>query len=111
VSDRDANGRFRDGCRPGPGRPRRAVERDYLATLADAVPMDRWRAIVDRAVDNASQGDAKARQWISEYLIGKPSGDGLTKLAAAENPDPLDIAMEEAQRRNYAKLVALACED
>jgi hypothetical protein len=109
---RDDRGRFAQGNCGGPGRPRRAVERDYLAALADAVSIDRWRAIVDRAVEDASQGDAKARQWISEYLTGKPTGDGLAQLANAEAraDDPLARAADEATARMNAKLLELAAD-
>ena len=31
-----------------------------------------WRAIVVKAIDQAKRGDSKARQWLSDYLAGKP---------------------------------------
>ena len=81
---RDAAGRFAAGNAGGPGRPRRAIETDYLAALSDAVPMDRWRKIVERAVTDAEQGDVKAREWLGSYLAGKPTGNGLRKIAVDE---------------------------
>jgi hypothetical protein len=86
---RDANGRFAVGNPGGPGRPRRAVEQDYLATLADAVPLKKWKRIVSRAVADAAAGDAKARRWISEHLVGRRP-DALTALAATELAGTLD---------------------
>jgi hypothetical protein len=86
---RDANGRFAVGNPGGPGRPRRAVEQDYLATLADAVPLKKWKRIVSRAVEDAEAGDAKARRWISEHLVGRQP-DALTALAATELAGTLD---------------------
>ena len=84
-SDRDPqSGRFRHGNPGGPGRPRRATEADYLAALSDALPMESWRAIIAKAVDQAQSGDAKPREWIGSYLAGKPTGDALMRLAAAE---------------------------
>jgi len=44
----------------------------YLKTLAEEVSVDDWRDIVRRAVDDAIDGDTKARQWLSNYLIGTP---------------------------------------
>jgi hypothetical protein len=80
---RDQQGRFALGNPGGPGRPRRAVERDYLAALSTAVPLEEWREIVKAAVAAAKQGDAKARDWLCRYLIGeKPLT--LTDLAADE---------------------------
>jgi len=33
---------------------------------------DVWREITMKAVEQAKRGDARARQWLSDYLIGKP---------------------------------------
>jgi len=73
------------------------IEQDYLAELADGVPMDRWRAIVQRAVTAAEQGDAKARAWLAGYLAGPPSGDGLIQLAAHEaaGTDPIEAIADD----------------
>jgi hypothetical protein len=83
-TDRDARGRFLPGSPGGPGRPRRAVETDYLAALSEAVPLERWREIVETAVDQAVAGDAKARDWLGSYLAGKPTGHPLRCIAIAE---------------------------
>ena len=66
---RDEHGRFAEGNAGGPGRPRRTVERDYLAVLSEAVSLDDWRAVVARAVDDAKAGDARARDWLA-WAIG-----------------------------------------
>jgi hypothetical protein len=71
-TDRNANGRFATGWRGGPGRPRRAIEAEYLVALSETVPLDAWRAVCQIALDQARNGDAKAREWLSSYLIGKP---------------------------------------
>jgi hypothetical protein len=81
----DAKGRFKKGHKGGPGRPRRVVELDYLLTLSDAVPPDRWRKIIERAIVDAENGDAKAREWIGNYLMGKPSGDALERKSKADD--------------------------
>jgi hypothetical protein len=67
----DERGHFKRGNPGGPGRPRRAVERQYLAALSDAVTLDTWRAIVEAAVTAAKNGDGKAREWLTRYLIGE----------------------------------------
>ncbi len=80
---RDGSGKFADGNLGGPGRPRRAIEREYLATLGEAVTLNDWREVVARAVTDAKAGDAPARAWLAKYLVGdKPSA--LLDLAAAE---------------------------
>src|SRR5262245_32306818 len=69
---RHDNGRFALGNRGGPGRPRRAVEGGYLTALSEAVPLETWGKICETAVAQAIAGDAKAREWISGYVIGRP---------------------------------------
>jgi hypothetical protein len=50
--------------------PRRPIEREYLATLNAAVPLDTWQAICKRAAGGALAGDAKARDWLAKWLLG-----------------------------------------
>ena len=33
-----------------------------------------WREIIEKAVVDAKNGDAKAREWLASYLVGKPEG-------------------------------------
>ncbi len=70
---RNSNGRFAIGNAGGPGRPRRAAERDYLLALTRECPLEKWQAICRRAVADAERGDAKARDWLSRYLLGSPA--------------------------------------
>ncbi len=60
--------------------------------LAASVGLKRWIGIVLRAVQDAEQGDARAREWLGAYLLGKPTGDGLLKLAASARAgiDPIE---------------------
>lgn len=78
VADRNSKGQFvagngaAKGNRGGPGRPKRSTEERYLSALSRRVTMKDWRVIVDTAVARAKAGDTKARQWLSDYLLGKP---------------------------------------
>lgn len=83
VHTRRADGRFAPGNPGGPGRPRRAVEREYLAALADELTIDRWRRIVRGAIDAAENGDPKAREWIARYALGS-APPTLAALAVAD---------------------------
>ena len=72
ASGRDGRGRFGRGNPGGPGRPPRETERAYLSALSAACPPEVWQEIVARAVTDAKDGDAKAREWLAGYLVGRP---------------------------------------
>jgi hypothetical protein len=77
----------------GPPTPRRPIEREYLATLNAAVPLDTWQAICKRAADDALAGDAKARDWLAKWLLGLETRL-LTVLAAEESGAEPDVAAD-----------------
>lgn len=54
------------------GRPKKSREERYLKMLTTSVSDDDWQAIIDRAVSDAKRGDATARKWLTDYLIGPP---------------------------------------
>jgi len=80
TNERDARGRFVRGNSGGPGRPPLATELDYLAAITDAVSLDDWAKIAERAVADAKDGDDKARAWLSKHLLGSEPPD-LTEIA------------------------------
>jgi hypothetical protein len=88
-----------------PARPRRAVEREYLAALADAVTVETWREICQATVEAAKSGDAKARDWLARYLIGNHPPK-LLHLAADERSahstdDEIDRESKSRERMRY----------
>ena len=73
MVERDAKGRFAKGASGNPqGRLPKQIEQSYLQVSESVCTFDVWREIVMKAVEQAKQGDARARQWLSDYLIGKP---------------------------------------
>ena len=72
AEQRNANGRFSPGWKGGPGRPSRNVESVYLTKLSETCTPKRWSKIVERAVADAETGNAKAREWLGGYLMGRP---------------------------------------
>jgi hypothetical protein len=70
--DRDSKGRFVKGWRGGPGRESKSTEQAYLEVMIGAVSLSDWKEIVSRAVQDAIKGNSTARQWLSDYLLGKP---------------------------------------
>lgn len=70
---RDSRGRFVSGSSGNPkGRQTKDRETRYLSVAQRACGFSEWREIVSVAVAQAKRGDAQARRWLSEYLIGKP---------------------------------------
>ena len=80
---RNEKGQFVKGsASPSPGRPKRAIEVAFHDILVEAVTEDLWRGIVRVAIKDALQGDKFAREWISNYVIGKPPQ--ILELRAAD---------------------------
>ncbi|MFO0969303.1 MAG: hypothetical protein U0793_27420 [Gemmataceae bacterium] len=95
-SARNRNGTFALGNPGGPGRPPRAVERDYLAILGDIWDRDAWADVCRRALHEAKRGDARARDWASRYLLG---AGGLPTLVTLRQEDAEEAAVEECERQ------------
>ena len=69
------------------------TESDYMATLLDTVTIEDWQDVVSNALLSAKQGDAQARAWLAQYLVGKPAGKAPTPLTVVvqqlKNDSPL----------------------
>lgn len=101
---RNQNGTFAQGNKAavGHGRPARRIEASYLVSMTKAVSEDDWQAIVQKAVEQAKDGDYKARDWLGHYLLGAtdPTRSRPT-LAHAHAIDPeWEIEAKEAQEQN-----------
>ena len=98
MSGRKTNGQFDKGNRFATGRPKRAVELDYLAALSEAVPLTLWKDICAKAVADAQAGDDKARAWLAKHLIGE--GGSLSDLAKLEalGIGPAEVVWAEADQ-------------
>ena len=70
--ERLENGQFAKGNKGGPGRQSRKTEEKYLCALRECTKTKDWKAICNRAIIDAKKGDRSARQWLSDYLLGKP---------------------------------------
>lgn len=100
MTERTPEGRFAQGNPGGPGRPRRTVERDYIATLSEAVTLDAWRSVIEAAIAQARNGDDKARAWLSKYCLGEKH-ISLLDLAAQ---DVASISTDEAIARQARRI-------
>jgi hypothetical protein len=59
---------------------RRLTSVDYVSVMVDGVSREDWRQIVQNAVKAAKQGDAQARCWLSQHLMGRPTSAAPTPL-------------------------------
>ena len=71
----------------------RRTEGDYMGVLLEAVTLDDWRTVVNNAKTLAQAGDAQARAWLAQYLMGKAAGKAPTPLTVVvqqlNGADPL----------------------
>lgn len=73
MTDRTPDGRFPKGQSGNPaGRPTKQREERYREILLSTVTFDVWAEIVSKAADQAKRGDAVARKWLADYLVGVP---------------------------------------
>lgn len=56
------------------------TEGDYMSALLDTVTLEDWQDVVSSTLAAAKQGDAQARAWLAQYLVGKPAGKAPTPL-------------------------------
>jgi hypothetical protein len=71
MTDRDATGRWTKGTTGNPaGRSPREREERYYQIMMTTVTFENWKRIIEKAVQQAEKGDAQARKWLSDYLIG-----------------------------------------
>lgn len=69
---RDEKGRFVPGHEKTGGRKPRPTEQQYLEAFKNAVSITDIEAIAIRAVKDAQRGDAQARKFVFDYLVGPP---------------------------------------
>ena len=69
----------------------RRTESDYMGVLLDTVPLEGWREVVSATVAPAKAGDATARAWLAQYLVGKPGSTA---------PAPLTVVVQQLSGRD-----------
>lgn len=102
---RDSMGRFQPGGPGGPGRKPRDREMAYLVAMEQVVDDQAWLAIIERAVQDAKAGDAKARSWLSGYLMGMP----VSRSQEVDKVSPIEEALArwvEGKRQALEQLKA-----
>ena len=57
-----------------------------MGVMLDTVTLNDWRDVVTGAMQAAKGGDPQARNWLAQYLIGRPEGKA---------PTPLNIVVQQ----------------
>lgn len=69
----------------------RRTEGDYMSTLLETVTLEDWQDVISSTLSAAKQGDAQARAWLGQYLVGKPAGKA---------PTPLTVVVQQLNGEN-----------
>ena len=73
MADRDERGRFLPGSQVGKLGGRKPYEIEWRAlTIIRDIPAETWEMIRNKAIQQALRGDWRAREWLSNYTLGKP---------------------------------------
>lgn len=73
MAQRNDKGQFVEGGVGNPkGRPKKAREDRYYQIAMSAVPFPQWKRIFNKAAQQAEKGDAQARKFLADYLLGPP---------------------------------------
>ena len=88
------------------------TEGDYMSTLLDTVTLEDWQDVVSSTLAAAKQGDAQARAWLAQYLVGKPTGKAPTPLTVVvqqlngDSPLVNKLANQVINQHKYPSLQA-----
>ncbi len=99
IIQKERNGQFAKGNSGGPGRPKAEKERKYLAALSHNCSIADWKQICIRAVKDAKDGDHRAREWLTKYLVGEPQTQvlhGHVHASVNAEANPYSTACPEA---------------
>jgi hypothetical protein len=104
-SHRDEHGKFTKGNTFGRGRPRKEIERDYLAAIRDACSSEDVKEIFGKLVEQAKGGDLRAARYVLEACIGSREPLALTQIAIEEELgyDPVEEAVLRADTQQQLR--------
>ena len=79
MGERGLDGRWLPGSSGNEGN-KGSYKTDMLAVIREAVTVDDWIAITNKAVTDAKTGNNDARNWLSSYTLGKPEENASIAL-------------------------------
>jgi hypothetical protein len=60
--------------------------------MRESVPLETWGKVCETAVAQAVSGDARAREWLANYLVGKPVFQ-VVELSSGPVGTPISLSM------------------
>jgi len=97
MPERDNNGRWIKGSTGNPtGRSPRQREERYYQIMMTVVTFADWERIIAKAVEQAKHGDAQARKWLSDYIVGTPD----QKLDVTSGGKEITLKVVYMERKN-----------
>jgi hypothetical protein len=106
MSERTKEGRFVKGHGVKGGRPK-TVNTDYAKLIRDCLTPSAAFDIIDKAIENAKQGDARARAWLFSHVVAPIPKTILVNEAAIESREAIDSVVAELPPDQIAALDAL----
>jgi len=100
MAERDASGRFVKGHKGGPGRPKKKREERYYEIAVSAISFNQWKKIIQKAGEQAQDGDASARRFLADYLLPTPAQ--RLELTGALG-GPIEISQVDEVRSNLER--------
>lgn len=91
TGQRDSRGLFVKGNKGGPGRPRRAVEKQYYRATIESCSLKDWARAIRRAVADADDPNPltrdRARSFLLKALFGTQPG-AVVQINTIAEPQP-----------------------
>lgn len=69
--------------------PLKNKRRDYIRVIAEVCSPDDWREIVEKAVQDAKEGEPRARAWLTSILVEKQGKESIDAWAV-QDPEAYD---------------------
>jgi len=106
AKSRNENGTFVQGHSGGPGRKKK-VSVDYRAIFEHAVTEVAMFRIIERALADAINGDARARAWLVSYLVAPIPKTMKIEDATTLSRSKMDAGVSQLPPEEFAVLEAI----
>lgn len=94
MSERTKDGKFVKGHGVKGGRPK-TINTDYAKLIRDCLTPTAAYDIIEKAIDNAKQGDARARAWLFSHVVAPIPRTILVNEAALDSRESVDAVVSQ----------------